>query len=167
MAYFGLLFLLVLLFCNIFESVSTIIPQSYIVEYTDTDRSEDHHQIIETDLSAYNDYYQVHHTYSSPIFHGMSFTLKNYQENETAKSFFQPASYSTANNDHPVYHKLKNHPSIKRIFPVYEVPRPQSQLVSERDLQLPYSNTDTEVFSIHEKLGIRGNGILIGILDSG
>lgn len=144
--------------CQISEATDAI-PRSYIVEYTDLN----HHQSIKDDLSLYNDFYQVHHTYSSPIFQGMSFTLKDHQQ---SNGFPTPVSYSATDDIHPVYNKLQNHPSIKRIFPIYEVPRPQWN-TENQNITFPYSNQDTEIFSIHEKLGITGEGVLVGVLDSG
>lgn len=145
---------------------ATAIPRSYIVEYTDDNTSQNHHQAIESDLLLYNNFYKVHQTYSSSIFQGMSFTLKDYEENENKNQLPNPVSYSITDNKHPVYSTLQNHPSVKRIFPIYEVPRPQWK-IHEQTITFPYSNKDSEIVSIHQNLGITGEDILIGVLDSG
>lgn len=148
---------------------ANIIPKSYIVEYS----QEDHHDIISNDLSQYKDLYDVHHTFSSPIFHGMSFSLKDSSEVQSKQHQpFAPVSYSAISNNtesHPVYEHLQNHPAIKRIYPIHEVPRPQwvSTTNGNNNFTLPFSNRDAQTYDIHEKLGITGEDILIGILDSG
>lgn len=141
--------------CVLIEASITI-PRSYIVEYAHQDDKLNDHKIITDDLSQYKDLFQIHHTYSSTIFQGMSLTLKDAQS----------VSYDAADKDHLVLAHLQNHPAIKNIYPIYEVPRPQA-LPSQRNVTFPYSNEDSQIYDFHQKLGITGEGILIGVLDSG
>jgi hypothetical protein len=156
------------------EAVITI-PRSYIVEYAQQDSTSNHHDTISNDLFQYRDLYNIHHTYSSPIFQGMSFSLKDPSPLSVPQHPHQsitPAAYSTITSFddkiHPVYNHLQNHPAIKSIYPIYEVPRPQWMPNSRNyNYSFPYSNRDSQVGDVHQKLGITGEGILIGVLDSG
>lgn len=152
--------------CIFYVHAATTIPKSYIVEYA----QDNLHDMIDDGLSQYRDLYDIHHTYSSSIFHGMSFSLKEPNEmRATQHKPFSPVSYSSSNDKkHPVFEHLQNHPAIKRIYPNYEVPRPQWMSNSEKyDHTFPYDNSDTQVYDIHKKFGITGEGILVGVLDSG
>lgn len=145
------------IFIDSIETASTI-PKSYIVEYA---QQENIHSIIHQDLAQHQDLYNIHHTYDSPIFHGMSFSLKEVPQEST----MQPVAYSSV---HPVYHHLSNSPAIKNIYPIYEVPRPQWMPNSKTfNPTFPYMNNDVQIYDIHKDLGITGNEILIGVLDSG
>lgn len=163
------LFLLVTgvsIFINTIESAVTI-PRSYIVEYAQQD---DTHDIINNDLLQYQDLYKIHHTYSSPIFHGMSFSLKESPKSQPQQhQSIIPVAYSSVNDQkHPVFNHLSNNPAIKKIYPIYEVPRPQWMPNSKTySHTFPYSNNDSQIYDIHQKLGITGRDILIGVLDSG
>jgi hypothetical protein len=159
--------------CTLTEAAIAI-PRSYIVEYTQQGDKPNYQKSITDDLSQYEDLYQVHHMYSSPIFQGMSFTLKdspqlNSKPEKQHLSKYksqQPASYAASDKHHPVFNQLQKNPIIKNIYPIYEVPRPQS-FASQRNVTFPYSNEDSQIYDFHQKLGITGEGILVGVLDSG
>ncbi|KAI9269971.1 peptidase S8/S53 domain-containing protein [Helicostylum pulchrum] len=144
---------------------TSIIPRSYIVEYVDADN----HDTINNDLSQYQDLYYIHHTYSSAIFHGMSFSLKDPAHTKPSNHRLVPVAYSTVNDKtHPVFNHLSVHPAIKKIYPVYKVPRPQwMPSIKNASHTFPYANQDSQILDIHTQLGISGKDILIGILDSG
>lgn len=151
-------------FLNIIESANTI-PKSFIVEYA---QQEGIHAIINKDLAHYQDLYNIHHTYSSPIFHGMSFSLKEPSQSQPQQSIIPVAYSSTNNQKHPVLKHLENNPAIKNIYPIYEVPRPQWMPNSKTfDGTFPYSNSDSQIYDIHKDLKITGKDILVGVLDSG
>ncbi|KAK4518140.1 uncharacterized protein ATC70_001491 [Mucor velutinosus] len=140
------------------------IPRSYIVEYS----TNGQHNTVDSELAPYKDLYQIHHVYSSRLFHGMSFTLKD--DPAVTATFvgagINPVSYTQVDKLHPVYTHLEQHPVIKNIYPIYEVPRPQWQ-PNQRNVTFPYSNNDVQIYDIHQKLGIQGQDVLIGVLDSG
>ncbi|KAL9558413.1 hypothetical protein MBANPS3_000913 [Mucor bainieri] len=144
------------------------IPRSYIVEYS----TNDQHDNIDSELTPYKDLYQIHHVYSSRLFHGMSFTLKDdpavaaTSVGTHAGAGINPVSYAQTDKLHPVYTHLEQHPVIKNIYPIYEVPRPQWQ-PNQRNVTFPYSNNDVQIYDIHQQLGIQGQDVLIGVLDSG
>lgn len=143
-----------------------IIPRSYIVEYAP---GTDHHNVLQRDLFQFQELYEIHHTYASPIFHGMSFTLKDPPAiPKTQHKHLTPVSYSVNDKIHPVFNHISVHPAIKNIYPVYEVPRPQ-WIQNPKDISytFPYVNKDSQIDDIHKELGITGKGILIGVLDSG
>ncbi|KAI8637780.1 peptidase S8/S53 domain-containing protein [Parasitella parasitica] len=152
-----------LLTCNIVQAAIAI-PRSYIVEYSQNDK----HDAIGSELLPYEGLYEIHHVYSSRIFHGMSFTLKDDPSNAATplRPFPSPVSYSQTDKLHPVYNHLEQHPVIKKIYPVYEVPRPQWQ-PNQRNVTFPYSNSDVQIYDIHQQLNIQGQNVLIGVLDSG
>jgi hypothetical protein len=160
--------------CTTIEA-SMAIPRSYIVEYAQQDGKSNYQKSITDDLSQYQDLYEIHHMYSSPIFQGMSFTLKDtpqssssgaQKQHRSSPQPQQPISYAAADKHHPVFNQLQNHPIIKNIYPIYEVPRPQA-LPNQRNITFPYSNEDAQIYDIHQKLGITGEGVLVGVLDSG
>jgi hypothetical protein len=162
---------ILLLICTVEAAIT--IPRSYIVEYVQKD-DINHHDTINSGLSQYQDLYNIHHTYSSAIFQGMSFSLKDSSLSQSQPQnhpSLTPVAYSTSSaNDkkHPVYNHLQNHPAIKSIYPIYEVPRPQWMPNSKNNIYtFPYSNSDSQIYDIHQKLGITGRDILIGVLDSG
>ncbi|KAI8883554.1 subtilisin-like protein [Backusella circina FSU 941] len=75
-------------------------------------------------------------------------------------------AFSKRDEDHPVFDNLVNHPLIKKIYPMYELPRPQWTRKSH-DNKFPYENKISQINQIHEKLGITGKDVLVGVLDSG
>lgn len=177
---------LLTLFIRIYYLLCTIeattIPRSYIVEYVQQEgiqSSNNHHDTINKDLSQYKDLYNIHETYSSPIFYGMSISLKNpssqsQQSQPQQRQSITPSAYSTtissssADMDHPVYHHLQSHPAIKKIYLNHEVPRPQWMPNTRNySYSFPYANKDSQINDVHQKLGITGSDILIGVLDSG
>lgn len=148
--------------CNIAQA-AVAIPRSYIVEYS----QNDHHDTIDSELTQYKDLYQIHHIYSSRLFHGMSFTLKGDPvPSKGSQPVVNPVSYAQTDKIHPVYTHLEQHPVIKNIYPIYEVPRPQWQ-PNQRNVTFPYSNNDVQIYDIHQKLNIKGQDVLVGVLDSG
>ncbi|KAG0179243.1 hypothetical protein DFQ28_003160 [Apophysomyces sp. BC1034] len=56
-------------------------------------------------------------------------------------------------------------PVVKKIYPIYEIPRPQ--WVKEKNNTLPYEDWLSEITRVHDKMKLTGKGMLIGILDSG
>ncbi|KAL0145647.1 peptidase S8/S53 domain-containing protein [Mucor lusitanicus] len=155
----------VLLTWSTLVQAAIAIPRSYIAEYS----TNDQHDTIDSALSPYKDLYQIHHVYSSRLFHGMSFTLKDDPATAAATSVgagINPVSYAQTDKLHPVYTHLEQHPVIKHIYPIYQVPRPQWQ-PNQRNVTFPYSNNDVQIYDIHQRLGIQGQDVLIGVLDSG
>ncbi|GAN05308.1 subtilisin-like protease [Mucor ambiguus] len=156
----------VLLTWSTLVQAAIAIPRSYIVEYS----TNDQHDTIDSELTPYKDLYQIHHVYSSRLFHGMSFTLKDdpaiAATSVAAGAGINPVSYAQIDKLHPVYTHLEQHPVIKNIYPIYEVPRPQWQ-PNQRNATFPYSNNDVQIYDIHQQLGIQGQNVLIGVLDSG
>lgn len=150
--------------CSTIVQAAIAIPRSYIVEYSTTDQ----HDAIDSELMPYKDLYQIHHVYSSRLFHGMSFTLKD--DPAMAATLLpggvSPVSYAQTDKLHPVYTHLEKHPVIKNIYPIYNVPRPQWQ-PNQRNVTFPYSNNDVQIYDIHQRLNIQGQDVLIGVLDSG
>ncbi|KAL7320251.1 hypothetical protein PS15m_000155 [Mucor circinelloides] len=150
--------------CSTIVQAAIAIPRSYIVEYSTTDQ----HDAIDSELTPYKDLYQIHHVYSSRLFHGMSFTLKD--DPAMAATLLSggvsPVSYAQKDKLHPVYTHLEKHPVIKNIYPIYNVPRPQWQ-PNQRNGTFPYSNNDVQIYDIHQRLNIQGQDVLIGVLDSG
>jgi hypothetical protein len=67
---------------------------------------------------------------------------------------------------HPVIEKLQKHPYVKKVYPMHKIPRPQSINVPA-DVNYPYDNHLSQLKLVHEKLGITGQGVVVGILDSG
>jgi hypothetical protein len=126
------------------------IPKSYIVEYNEDINT---HQLVKRGLDEYSSFYEVKDTFESPIFRGMSIGLKQH-------------GLSKRDEDHPVFDNLAKHPLIKNIYPMYELPRPQWTR-KPIDNKFPYENKVSQINQIHERLGITGKGVLVGVLDSG
>ncbi|KAI8887766.1 subtilisin-like protein [Backusella circina FSU 941] len=134
------------------------IPRSYIVEYEED--SDNHHHIIKRELESSNALYNVHHTYTSSLFRGMSISLIN-EEDST-----NPLSKREADRRHPVIEKLQNHPHVKKVYPMHTIPRPQS-IRAPSGVSYPYDDQLSQLKLVHEKLGVTGKGVVVGILDSG
>ncbi|RCI05488.1 hypothetical protein CU098_011139 [Rhizopus stolonifer] len=85
--------------------------------------------------------YQVHHIFNSTLLYGMSFSLKDNRQ-------------------------TVSHPAIQKIYPVSEIPRPQWRS-DNQTTTIPFVNKDTQIYDVYRELNITGQGILIGVLDSG
>ncbi|KAI8377473.1 peptidase S8/S53 domain-containing protein [Radiomyces spectabilis] len=116
------------------------------------------------DLGSMKESVQIRHTYASSLFRGMSFTLKdNTSHNNSAIA--SPSSQNLE-SEHPVLTHMANYPAVKRMYPVYEIPRPQ-WLFSEDGRDRPYENHITELKDVHEKLHLTGQGVTVCVLDTG
>ncbi|KAL0089615.1 peptidase S8/S53 domain-containing protein [Phycomyces blakesleeanus] len=138
---------------------SSIIPGAYIVEYNDVHEYHGHNALMAS-LDNVRDLFRVRHTYSSSLFRGMSFRIND--EKPRAHSA-NPASLLISPR-HPVLAQMLGSPEVKRIYPVYRIPRPQWTSKSDGH---PYDNGLSQVNDVHKKLNLTGKGITIGILDSG
>ncbi|ORY97939.1 peptidase S8/S53 domain-containing protein [Syncephalastrum racemosum] len=68
---------------------------------------------------------------------------------------------------HPALHQLLANPAVRRIYPVYEVARPQWFKESDSGRRLPFEDSLSQISRVHQELGLTGTGMTIGILDSG
>ncbi|KAI7867740.1 peptidase S8/S53 domain-containing protein [Spinellus fusiger] len=138
---------------------ASVVSGTYIVEYNDH-QEEYQHQHILASLHSIRHLFRVRHTYSGTLFKGMSFHINEKDKNTVTKS----STRFLRELHHPVLAGLLKSPDVKRIYPVYHIPRPQWVHKSQ---QRPYDGHLSQIPELQRELNLTGKGIVIGILDSG
>lgn len=122
---------------------------------------------------------------SPSIFRGVSIALYDDYLSLFTKRDMQQEPHIQA-MEKTVLQKLLQEHHVKHIYPVIEIPRPKvdvvmpfnvlaadsSHSIPKLDIpddgpQLPFTHSMTQVDQVHTKLGLKGKGILVGIIDSG
>lgn len=133
-----------------------VVHNAYIIEF-DQNTDNSIYQSIDNELHFYRNQYEIRQVYKSSLFKGISIQLKSISQEQ-----LPPLS----NVNHPVMHHLSQHPAVVSISSVSRLIRPQS-FDGLLNYTFPYSNSVSQAYDIHRQLNITGEGILIGILDSG
>lgn len=134
----------------------SIIPGAFLIEYAG--QSAIGHTQILSALKPLSHLFRVRQTYASSLFNGLSIHLENQSED---------GSYPLTN--HPVLKQLLASPSVQRIYPVYNVPRPEwvtDSRTNDND-QLPFENSQTQLGTVRSEYGLTGAGVTVGLIDSG
>ncbi|KAI9495421.1 peptidase S8/S53 domain-containing protein [Zychaea mexicana] len=121
--------------------------------------------------------WKVAHDYDTEsIFRGISVELKQ-NNNLHAAANGNATSNTLLPSEHQVIHHVIEKQHVKRVFPVVEIQRPTIQHYSQIDPEdlfissdvvgLPFSHNMTQVDRVHTELGFYGDGITVGIIDTG
>ncbi|KAI8144495.1 peptidase S8/S53 domain-containing protein [Fennellomyces sp. T-0311] len=152
-------------------SDSQTLPGRYIIEF-DESYDESPAQFVEEVEREHNHIkWKVEHNYdTASIFRGISVQLEesDIHAAQTSKQIL---------SEHQVIHHVMDKHHVKRVFPVVEIRRPAIQYLDVIDAQeldvspgvvgLPFSHKLTQVDRVHSELGITGEGIKVGIIDTG
>lgn len=130
-----------------------------MIEYA-SDYTQGHKNLLST---LAQDLYHIRQTYSSPLFRGVSLHLN---------TPIDQGGMATKNKGllqlvHPALHHFLANPAVRRIYPVYEVARPQWFKEGDRGRRLPFEDSLSQIDRVHRELGLTGTGMTVGILDSG
>ncbi|CDH52138.1 subtilisin-like protease [Lichtheimia corymbifera JMRC:FSU:9682] len=150
------------------------LPGRYIIEFSDDyvgtteqflDEVEREHQSFRWTMA--HDYHSNRHPDS--IFRGISIHMEE-------QPGIRAANTATMSEHQVMRHVMEKH-LVKRVFPVFEVPRPklhrhniiraQALDISPEVSGLPFSHAMTQVNRVHSELGLDGEGVLVGIIDTG
>ncbi|KAI9313683.1 peptidase S8/S53 domain-containing protein [Dichotomocladium elegans] len=171
--------ILLLLFFTIFlvnSSCGNIIPDAFIVEYVDQHQDA---PILSSLKGEPSNAYQIRQKYASPLFHGLSIRLLSplSKRDGKAKTMTPAIPGQLAEQQqlegeeeqphHPLIMQLMEHPGVRKVYPVHEVPRIRWMHEGNLHNTLPYDLGLTQIENLQNDLKLTGSGITIGILDSG
>jgi hypothetical protein len=135
-----------------------IVQNAYIIEFDqNTDNSV--HQSINDELRFYKNQYEVRQVYKSFIFKGMSIQIKSISQEKLSSSI-------EGGTSHPIIRHLSKHPAVVSISSVSRLTQPQ-WFNGSPNFTFPYPNSVSQAYDVHRQLKLTGEGILIGIIDSG
>ncbi|ORE07238.1 hypothetical protein BCV72DRAFT_226963 [Rhizopus microsporus var. microsporus] len=82
------------------------------------------------------------------------------------KNQYELSSSSEGGTSHPIIRHLSKHPAVVSISSVSKLVQPQ-WFNGSPNYTFPYSNSVSQAYDVHRQLKITGEGILVGIIDSG
>lgn len=137
---------------------TVIVQNAYIIEF-DQNTNNSIHQSINNELRFYKNQYEVRQVYKSFIFKGMSIQIKSISQEKLLLS-------SEGETSHPIIRHLSKHPSVVSISSVSKLTQPQ-WFNGSPNYAFPYPDSVSQAYDVHRQLKLTGEGILIGIIDSG
>ena len=152
------------------------IPGRYIIEFNDDymGSTEQFMNEIELEHQSFrwtmaHDYHSNQRLSSDSIFRGISIHLEEQSDIHAADTAIM--------SEHQVMRHVMEKHLVKHVYPVFEVPRPklhrhnilraQALDISPDVSGLPFSHAMTQVNRVHSELGLDGEGVLVGIIDTG
>ena len=158
-----------------------VLSGRYIIEFDESYQGTSARFVEELEDDNDRIKWKVAHDYNTEsIFRGISIQLEH-------DNFYVASDNNDQNKDrqheqllaeHRVIHRVMEKHHVKRVYPVVEIQRPIIEQYSTADpdaglelapdvKDLPFSHSMTQVNRVHTELGLWGDGITVGVIDTG
>ncbi|KAI9270392.1 peptidase S8/S53 domain-containing protein [Phascolomyces articulosus] len=148
----------------------------YIIEFDENYEGTSTRFVKELEHEHDHIKWKVAHDYDTEsIFRGISVQLE--QDGFLAAADMDEDNENKLLSEHQVIHRVMEKHHVKRVYPVIEIQRPTIDLYSSIDPEalnlspdvkdLPFAHSMTQVERVHRELGFWGDGITVGVIDTG
>ncbi|KAI7860448.1 peptidase S8/S53 domain-containing protein [Circinella umbellata] len=158
-------------------NIHNVLSGRYIIEFDEAYQGTSARFVQELEDDNDRIKWKVAHDYDTEsIFRGISVQLEH--NNFYVASDNNDRQHDQLLAEHRVIHRVMEKHHVKRVYPVVEIQRPIVEQYSTADpdtglelapdvKDLPFSHSLTQVDRVHTELGLLGDGITVGVIDTG